>query len=95
MKNETFYYSKDLILEIIRTYKMDFIEDLDEAYNRYFINPANPEDIQYTLHKYIFCKNRFPSKNLTEEEEYDLDFQKEKYREFKRFHGPKKKVIKN
>lgn len=94
MKNETFYYSKNLILEIIRTYEMDFIENFEETYEKYFVNPSNPEDIQCILYKYSSCKNRFSRRKLTEEEEYDLDFQKEKYREFKENHSPKRRMLK-
>lgn len=89
MKNETFYYSKNLILEIIKTFKLDFLEDMLGAYNKYFINPTNPEDIQDALNKYIVNKKSLPNRILTEEEEYSLDFEKDKYREFKEFYLPK------
>ncbi len=94
MDNETFYYSKNLIIEIIKTFKIDFLENIVDAYNKYFIKPSNPEDIQNALNKYIVNKKRLPNRILTEEEEYCLEFEKENYREFKKFHSPKRIIKK-
>ena len=93
MKGETFYYSKSLIIEIIKTYKTDFLENMVDAYYKYFIKPSNPEDIQNALNKYIVNKKSLPNGILTEEE-YSLEFEKENYREFKKFYSPKRIIKK-
>ena len=94
MKNETFFYSKNLILEIIKIHKIDFVENLEEAYSKYFINPSNPEDVEEAINKYIVNKNNIPNRNITIEEEYNLEFEKEKYIEFKSYFAPKVMTIK-